>query len=306
VTAPVEVVDPTLAERPLRASSGRLSGLARRLDERLIAPGSSQRLALVRSGLAIVVALRVGTRNWALLAHQPPALFEPIGVAHVFPHMPGAWFFWAVRAIGVVAAVLVVARKAPTVAFPVAWLCLLVLAGLWSSAGKILHNDVLLLLTCVPMLFAPADQGYGDRSESPRWGWPPRAGLAMVGLVYFLTGYQKLHHSGPAWVTGDNMRWVLYQGALDKSPFPSLARDLAGQPWLTHVMAGTAIGIELAAPLLLFLRPTRRVFLLLVAGMHTMIWVTLGLDYWGWILTVAAVTLPAATVVLRTSPPDVT
>ena len=274
------------------------------IDARLVAPGSSRRLALVRGGLAAVIALRIATRSWGRVARQPAALFDPPGLIAWLPHMPGFGVIWALRVIGTVAALLVVGRRAPRVSFGVAWASLFVLAGLWSSAGKVLHNDVLLLLTCLPVLLAPADAGYRDRSESRRWGWPPRAALAVIALVYFLTGFQKLHHSGLAWVTSDNMRWVLYQGAMGtRAPYPAFTRDLAGQPWLTHVLAGGAMLTELSAPLLLWFRPTRRVFLVLAACLHGFIWLTLGLDYWGWILTVAAVTLPAA--VVRSAPEPV-
>lgn len=288
------------AALPHHHRTGRLNLLVRALrpvgwiDARITAPGTSRRLALVRTGLAVVIGLRIATRDWAVLARQPPELFSPVGVVRLIPSMPEAWVLWTLRGVGTVAALAVVGRRFPRIALAVAWTCLLVLAGLWGSAGKILHNDVLLLLATVPVLLAPADAGPSDRTTSRAWGWAPRASLAVVGLVYFLTGYQKLHHSGLSWVTSDNMRWVLYQGALSpRSPYPGLSRALANQGWLSHLVAGSALAIELSAPLVLALRPTRRLFLVAAAVLHGMIWLTLGLDYWGWILTVAAVTLPS-------------
>lgn len=64
------------------------------------------------------------------------------------------------------------------------------------------------------------------------------------------------------------------------------------RPWMAHIMAGTALGLELAAPLLLTTRFTRWLFILGSFFLHLGVYLTLGLDYWGWILTVAIVLWP--------------
>ncbi len=175
----------------------------------------------------------------------------------------------------------------------IAWLSLLLLGAFHSSAGKIMHNEVLLLLATVPLLFSASDARIGDRRESLQWGWPPRAAMAVLATVYFLTGVQKLRHTGISWVLGDNMSWVLYAGATSqRTPFPELTTAVAGMHWLTHLMAAGAITLEILAPLLLIWPVTRAVFVVGVCAMHASIGLLMGLDYSGWVLTVLAVTLP--------------
>lgn len=100
------------------------------------------------------------------------------------------------------------------------------------------------------------------------------------------------------------MSWVLRQGT---SPFGTeLTTYVADHPWLPHLLAGGALALELAAPVLLALRVTRLPFALAVATMHTSIWAFLGLDYSAWVLTVVAVVVPMALprrTWVRASPP---
>jgi hypothetical protein len=154
-----------------------------------------------------------------------------------------------------------------------------------------MHNEVILLLACVPLLLAPGDARIGDRTMSVRSGWTPRAAVAVVGCVYFLTGLQKMIHSGPSWFLSDNMSWVLYQGA-DSGSLPAFARWIAGLPVVPNLFALGAISLELLAPLILYVRRTRPFYVLAAIGMHGSIALLLGLDYSAWVLTVAAVALP--------------
>src|SRR5690606_27259353 len=107
-----------------------------------------------------------------------------------------------------------------------------------------------------------------DESAAGRvgWGWPPRAALAVLGTVYFLTGFQKLRHSGLDWVMSENLRWVLRQG----SPHvpDGTVQALADQLWLTQLLAAGALAVELAAPLLLVVRRTRVLFAVSATALH--------------------------------------
>lgn len=266
-----------------------------RIDAALLAPGTAHHLAAVRTGLAVVIALRLATGPYAQLAGQPAALFRPPDVLAWLPSMPPLPVLVGLQVAGTVAAIAAVAGRRATSGFAVAWVCLLVLAGLRGSLGKILHNDVLVLLAAVPVVLAPAGARWGDLRSSPRWGWPVRAAMAVVAVVYAASAVQKLRHSGAAWVTGDNMRWILYSAAAgSRAPTRAVALFIADRAWLAHLTAAGLLGIELAAPILLAVRRTRLLFIALVAALHLGTWLTLGLDYWGWALTVAVVAVPAA------------
>ena len=284
---------------PGQQSGSRVTGdrmpdpIIRRVDAALVAPGTAHRLAAVRAGLAVVIALRLATGPYAQLAGQPSALFRPPDILAWLPSIPPLAVLVVLQVVGTVAALGAVAGRRTTAAFAVAWGCLLVLAGLRGSLGKILHNDVLLLLAAVPIALAPAGARWGDLRASRRWGWPVRAAQAVVATVYLACAVQKLRHTGIDWVTGDNMRWILYAAAAGtRAPTRAVALFIADRAWLAHLTAAGLLGVELAAPVLLAVRRTRPLFVVLAALLHLGTWLTLGLDYWGWALTVAAVALP--------------
>jgi hypothetical protein len=280
--------------RPARwRSLGRAVVAVQRLDAAYLAPGSSHALGCVRAGLAALIGVRVAVGPYAALAHQPDALFVPTPPVAWLPSMPPVWVIVAVQVVGVAAALACVAGRRRRLAFAVAWLALLFLAGLRGSLGKVLHNDVLLLLAAVPLLPAPDDARPGHDRRSSADGWPVRAALAVAAAVYFLAGVQKLRHSGLGWVTSDNMRWVLYGGAASgRAPTESIAVAIADRPWASHLAAAGILGLELVAPVALALRRWRPWFAAAAVALHVGTWLTLGLDYWGWALTILVVAAP--------------
>lgn len=290
-------------------------GWVRAVDARLLAPGSAHRLACVRTVLALTLALRLGIGDWAPLGGRPGVLFRPVGVTHLLGGVPPGGVVVVIQVVGVLAALLAAAAQLPTRRFglavarwpwatlPVAWLALLLLAGIHTSAGKIMHNDVLLLLATVPILFAPSSARVGVRHHSSAYGWAPRASLAVVAAVYATSGLQKLLNSGLDWVLSDNMSWVLHQGA-SSGLAPGLGHWVAALPLIPSLFAAGALILELLAPVLLALRRTRPFYLLAAVMMHGSIALFLGLDYTSWVLTVAAVALPWDSVPRLSDPPD--
>jgi hypothetical protein len=257
----------------------------RSLDRWLFAPGTAHRLAAMRAGMAVVIALRLATGPYAQLAGQPAALFLPPDFLSWLPGMPSAGVMVALQVIGTAAAVAVLARWKPRLAFVLAWACLLVLAGLRGSLGKILHNDVLVLLASVPLLLAPAAR-WRDRTRSALYGWPVRSALVVLSVAYGFSALHKLATSGLDWITGDNMRWILYQAAASgRAPTRDLALFVADRPALAHLAAAGVVAFELLFPLVLVFRRARAVLLGAAIAFHTGTWLTLGLDYWGWMLT---------------------
>lgn len=271
-----------------------MSGVARaltRLDARLVAPGPAFRLLEVHTLVALVIGLRLATRDWTHVTARPPELTWHATAVGWIPVPVPAWLLVALQVAGLAGVALVVARRRAQAGFVLAWAAYTVLTGLWGSSGKVMHNDVLTVSVGAVLLLARVPgRGVPARDARVAWGWPPRAALAVLGVVYLLTGAQKLRHSGVGWVLSDNMAWVLRWG---ESPFgPGLTQVVADQAWLTQLLAGGALTLELAAPLLLALRVTRVPFALAALVMHTSIWAFLGLDYAAWVLTAAAVAVP--------------
>jgi hypothetical protein len=213
--------------------------------------------------------------------------------------MPSRGVVVALQTIGVTAAIVAAIGWRPRLSLSAAWGCALLLNGMATSVGKIVHNDVLLMLALVPLLAAPSADAWSieatrrraagsglPRLRSPRYGWPVRTALVVVAGAYFFTGLAKVVFSGPAWVISDNMRWVMY-AASDAQRVPNaLGLFIADRPWLAHVVAAATLLFELSFPLVLW-RP--RMAWLFVPGavlMHTAIRVTLHLDYSAWAVTV--------------------
>lgn len=284
-------------ERPLptrRAGlEARLRNIVSSFDARLLRPGTGHRLACLRSALAAVIAFRLLVSPWWEMAGRPAPLFRPVTFLAWLDTVPPAAVLVSLELIGVAAAGLAVVGIRQRTSLTVAWCGLLILGGLHSSAGKVMHNEVLLLLAVVPLLVATSAGRLGERARSVAFGWPPRAVLGVIAVVYFLTGLQKLRHSGLSWVLGDNMQWVLVAGAgSDRSLWPDFAMTMANTWLVPHLLAFGAITLELTAPLWLAFWRTRLLFAVAATTMHATIGIAMGLDYSAWVLTVWAAVLP--------------
>jgi hypothetical protein len=270
-----------------------------RLDRWLFAPGDARRLAALRIGLAGTLAWRLSRGVFLGLAGQAPALYRPVSFMHLFGSMPARPVVICLQVVGVGAAVIAAAGLRPRVSLPVAWAAGAVLVGMTSSAGKITHNDVLLLLALVPLLPAPTSDAWsldgllGGRRRpalpSARYGWPVRTAMVVVAGAYFFIGFWKLVISGPAWFTSGNLRWILYASSDGQSVPNHLGLLIADRPLLAHVLAATTMALELGFPLVLWKPRAAWVFVPGVVGLHAGIWATMDLDYWAWAATVIVV-----------------
>jgi hypothetical protein len=193
----------------------------------------------------------------------------------------------AIQVVGVLAALAAVLRRRPRLAFAVAWLCYLVLAGLRGSRGKVLHNDLLLLWVSAPFLFAPAVIDVRDRIARRRYGWPIRVAIVITALIYLFAGYHKLRRSGPSWAYGDNMRYLsLWGPSVGASGWAGIARWTGENLWVARASGVFILGLELTFPVVIFLRWTRVLYAVAAVVLHVMTWFLLGLDYWAWAITV--------------------
>ena len=127
----------------------------RRLERFIFAPEDARRLAAVRAGLCGLLAWRLASGDFTFVADQPAALFQPVSFMKLLPEMPSHELAVTLQVAGVAAALLAAAGLWMRLSLPVAFACALVLNGMLNSTGKIVHNDVLLLLCLLPVVVAP-------------------------------------------------------------------------------------------------------------------------------------------------------
>jgi hypothetical protein len=258
----------------------------RRLEAWLFAPGDPRRLAAVRVGLCALLAARLASGPYLELAAQPAALYRPISFLRLLDRMPSPEVVAALQALALAAAVLAMVGLLTRVTLPVAWLAALPLIAMTSSFGKVVHNDVLLLLCLVPLLPSPAGAAWSldarqrARAErGPAFGWPVRTAMVVVAGAYCCSGLAKLLHAGPAWVASDNLRWVLYASSDTQSAPNPFALFVADRPVLAHLVAAATLAVELGFPLVLWRPRLAWLFVPAVVAMHAGIGLAMRLDY---------------------------
>jgi hypothetical protein len=271
------------------------------IDRWLFATEAAGRQRATKLLLAALLGARVALGPYRGLAEQPAALFRPVWFLRWLDQMPPVGVILSIQVVGVLAAALAVIGWRERGTFCVAWASLLVLGGLRASRGKVMHNDVLLLLVAAVFVLAPIGWRLGDRR--PTAGWPLRTALVVVAGAYFLTGFQKVVASGPAWVLSDNLRNVMYAAVLsDRAPTTRVALFIADRPLVAHLVALATLLIELGFVSILLWPRCRPWFVGAAAALHVGIYLTHGLDYWMWVATTAAVLVDWRPLLLRWKP----
>lgn len=267
------------------------------IERWLFARGSAERLAALRIGLCTVLALRLSRGVYLDLAGQPSALFRPRSFMGFLDSMPPRGVIAAIQVLGIAAALLAAVGFAARLTLPAALGAGLFLNGLVTSNGKIMHNDVLLLLCLMPLVFAPVSDALSVDAARRRirptpavgYGWPVRVAVAVVAGAYFFTGLEKLFHSGLDWVTSSNMRWIMYASS-DGQPAPNpLALFVADRAWLAHLVAAATLLVELSFPVILFRARLAPWYAAAAVGLHGGIWLAMRLDYSAMAATVVVV-----------------
>jgi len=265
-----------------------------RLDRWLFAPGDPRRLAALRISLCLVVAARVARPLFADLAGQPEPLFRPLSFMRLLDAMPGRGLTVAIQVATIALLLAGAVGVGSRVTFPLAWVGATFLFGMETSLGKVVHHDVLPLLAMIPLLPAPVGQAWSvdarGRAAPPdaRVGWPLRTAGLLVAGVYLIAGISKLTFTGPDWVLGDNLRNILY-AASDTHGGNALALFVADRPWLASLVAGGALAFELSLWLALVRTRLGPLYAAWAAALHAGIWLTIGINYVSWAVTVAAV-----------------
>lgn len=259
-----------------------------RFERWVFAAGSAERLACLRIGLCAVLTWRLTRGIFVDLADQPAALFQPRSFMNLLGSQPPRGVVLAIQAAGIAAGVLATLGLFARAALPLAWAAAVFLDGMVTSNGKIMHNDVLLVLCIVPLLIAPVADAWsidawrrGSKRTNPstRYGWPVRTATVVVVGAYFFTGLAKMVHSGPAWVTSGNLRWVLYTSSDSQGVPNPFALFVADRAWLAHMMAAATLALELSFPVVLFRARLAVPYALGAVGLHAGIWLAMRLDY---------------------------
>ena len=172
--------------------------------ERFLPAASAERLAAARIGLCAVLAGRLATGPYAELADQPRELYRPISFMELLAvdatetrggratdgrgpgGRPGC------------------GRPAHAADPPAAWACAIVLNGMVTSTGKVVHNDLVLLLCLVPLLVAPAADAWSLDAIASSEG--TRRALAPLRLASANGGHRR-------------RRGVLLRGPRQARPF---------------------------------------------------------------------------------------
>jgi hypothetical protein len=135
------------------------------------------------------------------------------------------------------------------------------------SYGKVDH-DRIAFLVALAVLPTIGRARFRDRRTSEAAGWAMAAVLVTVMLTYFLAAWAKIRFGGWDWPTGATLtRAVLRRG----TPLSDWTLDV---PYLLPASQWAMVALELAAPLMLFVRSDRaRVGLVLfLLGFHVMVY----------------------------------
>jgi hypothetical protein len=190
--------------------------------------------------------------------------------------------------------------------------------GLPNNFGKIDHMDgiVVIILLILSISHCGDAISFGSRFElsskaSFEYSWPMRLSQAMFTLVFFAAGVAKLRLSGMAWVSGDNLRYLLLSHAYAFHPPTKLGLLIAGSPLLCRIGAVLTVALELSMPLAFLVGRLRYPLLLASLAMQTMIALCLGvyftpflaayLAFLPWERWAEVLTLRRATPALRSS-----
>ena len=294
------------AEAEAAAEADRRSPLAA-LEGFVFAPESARRLASLRIGLFALLALRLAIGDYGFVAGQPAALFDPVSLFHLLPSMPSTGVVDVLQPLGVVVALLAAGGLWPRATFPAAFALAVFLELMLNATGKIVHNEVLLVLCLLPLLATPRTSCRAWALRPPRgaesaeakthpgercgiaYGWPIRLAMVIVGLAYLIAGLQKLRYSGLDWVTSDNLRYVLWSASDSQAEPNQLGLLVADHAALAHLLAGASLALELGFILCLPFPRLRWILIPSVIGLHVGIRLMMGLDYSAQWLTVLIV-----------------
>jgi hypothetical protein len=103
------------------------------------------------------------------------------------------------------------------------------------------------------------------------WPWALRLLFVQLIFIYFMNGLYKV--TGPNWVQGDSLYYVLCDITLTRFSIAELPVPF----WLAQLATWLVLAWELSFPVLVIFRWTRWLALLFGVAFHVGIWVTMEL-----------------------------
>ena len=264
-------------------------------DDYWFAGGELLSLGLLRAvvGFGLVFWLVAGdASSWSWLFR-----LDPVGPS--FEYLSPIWYFralgveaqfpWALRGVYAVllfSALCVCLGARTRVAAVVAIFAIAVLKGARDSqAGDTHHREIMWVYALLVLACSRCDHAFslstwlGRRRgksnttvSAAEAAWPIRLVQVLIISFYFAAGVAKLRLSGAAWLDGELIQGLLFQRAVRDGIDPAgLGLELARHAWLCQGLACASVALELAFPVLLFLRPNSRLqiaFLSSVCAFH--------------------------------------
>lgn len=259
-----------------------MSGLSGRLKRFYFAPGDSLSLGVNRfliCTLVLYVYFFYRGNHASFWSEVPDVYWMPI---HAFrwlsiPRLPAAWLdlLDAVWFVSLVCAALGIATRCSSL---VAFLCGAYLISLPQNFGKVDTSDGPVVLMLLILAASPCGDAFSldairrgvswtGNTRSPAYGWPNKAGQILFVCVFGAAGFSKLHHSGLAWMTAENMSNILLQVHYTGLPAGRVGLRLAEMPFACWAMAVATVVCEASAPLALFTARIRVVVIPTLFGM---------------------------------------
>ena len=299
----------------MSSSSGIPGWLRARWDDQFFAGGDARDLGVVRAlfaGMLLLLSFSF-QRDFPLWAEVHPWVWAPVlafrGMTPGHLTEPAlVLLLWAWRIALALTAIGLFTRSASVMAAVTGFIVL----GLPQNFGKINHYYGLVMLCLIVLAIARAGDAWSvdrlrlvaSRARGPFRPDPPPTGAeyrfplavmqALAVLVLWSAGVAKLRSPGlVGWITTDNLYFTIIRHFYTHRPPVALGLWVTQWPIVCNVMAAGALFLELASPVLLFLRGRARMLLLaMLAGMMAGFGLLLGVLFLHFILTLLIVFVP--------------
>lgn len=251
-----------------------------RLHALLFGAAPLSRVALLRLAVYLFTLADVFWVIHDVIPHAEgsQALYRPIRMREWLDlPVPQPVYAHALRAVIVVGCLLLASGRLPRRTGVVTGVVVAAAFTDWASIGmsysKVDH-DHFALVVALWVLPTVGVARFGDRTRSEPAGWALRCVQIGCVAIYFLSALAKIRFGGWDWPTGSTFAWAMTRRGTD------LGRWLLEPPWILTASQFAIMALELASPLLLFLRGRPRyLFVLLLAGFHLGTYLTIKIHF---------------------------